>query len=96
MLSLLKVEKVVKPPQKPVVSSRHKGCDAEYCLLNHANSNPKRKHPNRLTIHVPHGNPCAPSDFMNKDMPYLNAPPKKLPIPTINKDFIMMQNCVQR
>jgi hypothetical protein len=54
---LAKVEKVVKPPHKPVVRSRHQGWEVVLYRLNKAKSNPMRKHPMRLTINVPHGKP---------------------------------------
>ena len=89
MLSLAKVEKVVKPPQMPVVRSRYQGLDIELYLLKRANKRPKTRHPRRLTVSVPHGKPCPHTFLIIVEMKYLNDPPRKLPIPTNNIDFIM-------
>jgi hypothetical protein len=86
---LAKVEKVVKPPHKPVVRSRHQGWEVELYRPNKAYSNPMTKHPKRLTISVPHGKPCVQIFFIQVEMRYLNAPPMKLPMPTIHSDFII-------
>ena len=91
MLSLAKVEKVVKPPHMPVVRSRHQGCEVELYRLNKAKSTPMAKHPKRLTINVPHGKPCVQTFFIQVEMRYLNAPPTKLPMPTMHNDFIIFQ-----
>ena len=91
MLSLAKVEKVVKPPHMPVVRSRHQGCEVELYRLNRAKSTPMAKHPKRLTINVPQGKPCVQTFFIQVEMRYLNAPPTKLPMPTMHNDFIIFQ-----
>ena len=57
MLSWAKVEKVVKPPHTPVVSSMHRLLFVEPFLANRANNTPKTKQPTTLTASVPHGNP---------------------------------------
>jgi hypothetical protein len=90
MLSLAKVEKVVKPPQIPVVSSRHQGWDVVPYLLKRANKSPKIRHPRRLTLSVPQGKPAPHRFFIVIEITYLNAPPRKLPIPTIIIDFIII------
>ena len=90
-LSLAKVEKVVNPPHKPVVRSRHQGCEVEQNRLNKAKITPIRKHPTRLTINVPHGKLCEQAFFIQVEMRYLNAPPTKLPRPTKHSDFIIIQ-----
>lgn len=59
MLSWAKVEKVVKPPHSPVVSSRHHELYAVPDLWNRANRIPKMKHPKTFTVSVPQGNPWA-------------------------------------
>ena len=82
---------MVKPPQRPVVSNRHQGWDVELYLLNKANIAPKMKHPIRLTRSVPQGNPWVQNCLKSVEMRYLKAPPMKLPIPTINSDFIMIR-----
>ena len=81
------VEKVVKPPHTPVVSSKYNALSVELFLLNIANRIPKRKQPNRLTDNVPHGNPGPHIFFMHVESQYLMAPPMKLPVPTISNDF---------
>ena len=87
ILSFAKVEKVVNPPHRPVVSKRHHELLADPCLSNKANMVPKAKQPIKLTSNVPQGNPDVMIFLISADMEYLNAPPKKLPIPTINIDF---------
>ena len=51
------VEKVVNPPQTPVVSNKYHALSVALCLLNTANKMPIMKQPNRLTAKVPHGKP---------------------------------------
>ena len=87
MLSFAKEEKVVNPPQKPVLSSRYHALSVELFLPNIANTIPKRKHPSRLTVNVPQGNPWSQAFFISVESRYLMAPPKKLPVPTINNAF---------
>ena len=89
MLSWAKVEKVVKPPQMPVVRRRYQGLDVVPYLLKRANRRPKTRQPSKLTVSVPQGKPCPHMFFIIVEMKYLNDPPKKLPIPTSNIDFIM-------
>jgi hypothetical protein len=84
------VEKVVKPPHKPVVSNRHQGLERVLYLLNDPYNMPMTKQPRRLTVRVPQGNPWWHTCFIQVEMPNLNAPPIKLPMPTIRNDFIMM------
>jgi hypothetical protein len=87
---LANVEKVVKPPHTPVVSSKYNALSVELFLLNIANRIPKRKQPNRLTDKVPHGNPGPHTFFMIVESQYLIAPPMKLPVPTISNDFSIL------
>ena len=81
----------MNPPHKPVVRSRHQGCEVELNRLNKAKITPIRKHPTRLTINVPHGKLCEQAFFIQLEMRYLNAPPTKLPRPTKHSDFIIIQ-----
>ena len=67
-LSLAKVEKVVKPPQNPVVNNRHHGPDNAPHLPKSAYSTPSRKQPARLTANVAHGNPPTHKPFINVDI----------------------------
>ena len=55
--SLEKVEKVVNPPQMPIVmKSAHELLSLEF-LLKNPHSNPITRHPTRFTASVPHGKP---------------------------------------
>ena len=87
MLSWAKVENVVKPPQRPVVSSMHHGLFRAPFLANSAKSTPKARQPTRFTAKVPQGNPCPHTLFITAETRNLNPPPTKLPNPTINIDF---------
>lgn len=68
MLSWAKVEKVVKPPHTPVVSSRHRLLFSEPFLANSANNTPKTKQPTTLTASVPHGNSCPQAFFITVEI----------------------------
>ena len=88
-LSLAKVEKVVKPPQKPVVNRRHQLLSVVENLAKMPYNSPIMKHPNRLTVRVPHGNDVL-CPFINVEIKYLAAPPTKLPEPTIRIAFSLV------
>ena len=86
--SFIKVEKVVKPPQNPVIRSSLVA--GEILLLSAiAESKPIRKLPTTLTANVAKGNWV----FIKKAMPLPERqrmpPPKKLPIHTNNNSFIV-------
>ena len=81
-LSFAKVENVVKPPHSPVMSSRNQLLLVVRYRESKAYINPIRKQPARFTVRVPHGNDVL-CPFINDDMRYLAAPPRKLPLPTI-------------
>lgn len=84
--SLEKVEKVVKPPQRPTVRNNDHVLLAFEVLLKKPQSSPMRRHPPRFTMSVPHGNPL-PTFFMTSDVIYLADPPRKLPAPTAKMFF---------
>ena len=88
-LSLAKVEKVVKPPHRPVVNRRHQLLSVVENFAKMPYNSPIRKHPNRLTVRVPHGNDVL-CPFIKVEMKYLAAPPIKLPDPTIRIAFSMV------
>ena len=54
-VSLMKVEKVVKPPQKPGVSSRRVAGEAGEAMEGMAVNRPMRKQPATFTTEVPTG-----------------------------------------
>lgn len=64
-LSLAKVEKVVNPPQKPVVKSRQRLLEVEENLENSPYSRPIRRQPAILTMNVDSGNP--PDGLTSRD-----------------------------
>ena len=88
-LSLAKVEKVVNPPQRPVVSRRHQLLSVVDSFAKIPYRSPIMKHPNRFTVRVPHGK-VEFCPFIKEDMRYLATPPMKLPEPTIRTAFSMM------
>lgn len=79
-------ENVVKPPQKPVVKSRHNADEAEEYLENTPKNTPMNRHPAMFVINVAVGKPDFP-ECMTSDNTYLNIPPTQLPRPTTNMDF---------
>lgn len=87
-LSLAKVEKVVKPPQTPVVISKHQLLTVSENLENRPYNNPIKRQPRRLTERVPQGNPVL-IPFMAAEIRYRTAPPMKLPEPTRSIAFII-------
>ena len=89
-LSLAKVEKVVNPPQSPVVSNRNHGLLLAPIRWKSAFITPNVKHPTRFIVSVPHGNPSVQHPRISIEIEYLSEPPKKLPKPTINIDFIII------
>jgi len=77
--SKAKVEKVVKPPRKPVIHNERCDSDNSCRFIKNAIRNPIRKEPSRLTNKVPIGivlaNRLAPSDSR-----YLNTVPSEPPM----------------
>lgn len=90
--SLANVEKVVKPPQKPVVSNRHTACEAKEERAKRAYTTPMIKQPTRFTASVAQGNEAQQTPFISCDTRYLNAPPTKLPKPTSKREFSIIYN----
>ena len=84
-----KVENVVKPPQKPTVSISAQLLLSLRFRLKYPQRVPIRKQPNRLAVIVGHGKFLL-RFFINSEMVYLVAPPKKLPVPTSNMSFITL------
>lgn len=58
-LSFMKVEKVVKPPQKPVVSNRRTCGVSQPCVEGNDEKKPISRQPRILTVKVPSGNGVA-------------------------------------
>ena len=67
-LSLAKVEKVVNPPQSPVVRSKHHELSVVENLAKSPYSSPMKKQPMRLTVKVPQGKEPLPIPFMTVDI----------------------------
>ena len=86
-LSFAKVENVVKPPQMPVVSSKHQWLPDEPFLANSANSTPKTRQPTRFTANVSQGKALPHTFPINVERRNLNPPPMKLPEATSNTDL---------
>lgn len=83
-----KVEKVVKPPQNPVINSNgsHDGIFGCRTIIPH--NKPMNKQPTMLTVNVAQGNPL-PVECIKSETMYLTNPPKKLPAPTMRISFII-------
>lgn len=90
MFSNPKVEKVVKPPQKPVVNRRMVAVELLF-LLKYEDNNPMRKHPKILMRKVGRGKVVFVFSWMMKEQRYLHAlpmpPPKKTK--TTDNQFII-------
>ena len=93
MFSNPKVEKVVKPPQKPVVNRRIVAVELLF-LLKYEDNNPIRKHPNILMRKVGSGKVVFVFSWMMKEQRYLHAlpmpPPRKTK--TTDNQFIIAQS----
>ena len=88
-LSFAKVEKVVNPPQKPAEKKRHQGDNEALNLVNNPKTTPRNVQPSKFTASVPHGNAVPHAAPVSVETKYRNAPPKKLPSPTSNINFII-------
>lgn len=87
----MKVEKVVKPPQNPVVSRSFVDGDISPLPLQLSpEKKPMMRHPKIFTVKVPKGKVMSVHDCTIFDTPYLNPPPKKLPMLTNNNSFMLM------
>ena len=86
-LSLLKVEKVVKPPHTPTLNNKNKSLCTALFLLNMAKINPNKNEPAVFTHKVDNGKPLPL--FTINETPYRNAPPIPLPMATHKNDFIV-------
>ena len=85
----MKVEKVVKPPQKPVVRSILTDGDKRPPPFQfNPDKKPMMRHPNTFTVIVPKGNAMNVYDCTILEIQNLMPPPKKLPILTSNNSFI--------
>lgn len=87
-LSFMNVEKVVNPPQKPVVRKSFV-CGLSNPPMGNAEIRPMTKHPSTLTMNVPKGNADNENAPASLDTTYLMPPPKKLPMPTITNSLSM-------
>jgi hypothetical protein len=87
--SFIKVENVVKPPQKPVVSKRRTAGLTPPLLLGNEENIPIRKQPRTLTTIVPKGNDPAIANCTYFEISIRRLPPTKLPTPTKRTSFIM-------
>ena len=81
--SFEKVEKVVNPPQKPVVKSSRQVCTNTH-LVAKPEKSPMRKQPAMLATKVPNG---QPHNQGRSETSQRSPPPKKLPIPTRKNDL---------
>jgi len=86
----MKVEKVVKPPQKPVVSIRRTAGLTPPLSLDNEEKIPIRKQPSTLTTIVPKGNEPATASCKYFEITIRRLPPTKLPIPTKRTSFIIL------
>ena len=91
-LSFISVENVVKPPQKPVVSSSRVEVEMERAdaepLPGRAEKKPMSRQPSMLTVNVPKGRGVVTSIVISFDTRNRMPPPKKLPMETIRNSFI--------
>ena len=91
----MKVEKVVNPPQNPVVSSSLADGDIHPPSRQfNPERNPMMSHPATFTAIVPNGKAITVQDCTIFEIQYLMPPPKKLPMLTINISFISLYNIV--
>ena len=80
---------MVKPPQKPVVSSNLvEGFIHPPPFHEMPERNPMMKQPNTFTVMVPKGKAMRLHDCTILEIQYLRPPPKKLPMLTINTSFM--------
>ncbi len=85
----MNVEKVVNPPQKPVVK-RSRDCGESHDNVDgKLETKPISMQPSRLTINVAKGNEEAQNAPTSFDTRKRLPPPKKLPMPTIKKSLNM-------
>lgn len=84
--SFIKVEKVVNPPQKPVVSSR-RVLGVSQLFIDSEEIKPMMKQPKTLTVKVPNGKVELHETAKRRDTRKRNPPPKKLPKPTSKKSL---------
>lgn len=85
----MKVEKVVKPPQNPVVSRSLDDGDIHPPVTGSEEKKPMSRHPSTLTVNVPRGNGVVNTAAIPFDTRKRSPPPKKLPKPTIRKSLII-------
>jgi hypothetical protein len=81
-LSRPKEEKVVRPPRNPVTKNRRKAGLRIPLWSAIAKANPMRKHPTRLTIRVPQGNPDPKYLTARSVVPYRQRAPIPPPAST--------------
>lgn len=94
--SFIKVEKVVKPPQNPVVRSNLMDGDMTFPPFQfNPDRKPMMRHPNTLTVMVPNGKAMSVLDWTILEIQYLMPPPKKLPILTSKTSF-MLKSCFRK
>ena len=80
--SFMNVEKVVNPPQNPVVRRRRTAGLIPPLSLGNEAKIPIRKQPNTFTTIVPKGNEPAMASCTYFDITMRRLPPTKLPTPT--------------
>ena len=76
--SLVKAEKVVKEPKKPIIINGLKSSLFERFI---AKKNPIKKQPIKFTVNVPKGNPKKTNFEKNELKRNLKIAPKKAPTP---------------
>lgn len=85
--SFIKVEKVVNPPQKPVVKSKRDWGESHDNVDGRLEIKPISKQPNKLTTNVAKGNEDAQIPPISFDTRKRQPPPRKLPKPTTKKSL---------
>ena len=88
----MNVEKVVRPPQKPVVRNNRVCGESHDNVDGRLEKNPINRQPNRLTINVANGNEEANKPPISFDTRKRLPPPRKLPRPTTKKSFNMFMS----
>lgn len=87
MLSNPKVEKVVKPPKRPVSKKRVNSGVIKLCFSARLAIIPIKKQPSILATNVPEGN-CPVALGSQREILYLAMVPKNPPHPTKINSFI--------
>lgn len=91
MFSKEKAEKVVKPPQKPVIKNNFINSDGVF-FNNKPDNKPIKKHPKTLLIKVLHGKFETWLLTKNVLIIYLKTQPNAPPVATKIKFFIIVLN----